>query len=246
MNEAAALDIIADDMETIKSRFKRTNSGLHIGDGDQAAFIGLVLRARTIMKRALGVPNDFDFQLGMMQADGVNNWLGSQSYASVERSASIVRAAAQTVRDIPYSARPPLTASRPPAVEPYVAPGRLAELLAITGAKFDLRRLIRYCEEINDAYERENYFSVAMLLRAIADHVPPIFNVGSFRQYASSCGGQSLKGTMTHLDNSLRNIADGILHQQIRPREILPTASQVNFRQDLDVLLGEVVRALRP
>jgi len=44
------------------------------------------------------------------------------------------------------------------------------------------------------------------------------------------------------LDASLRNIADTHLHLPIRSRDKLPTITQVNFRQDLDVLLQEVVR----
>jgi hypothetical protein len=101
------------------------------------------------------------------------------------------------------------------------------------------------CEEINSAYQNANFLSVAMLLRAIADHAPPIFNAPNFAQYAASCAGRSHQGSMRHLEGSLRHIADGILHQQIRQRESLPTASQVDFRQDLDVLLGEVIRVLR-
>ena len=47
---------------------------------------------------------------------------------------------------------------------------------------------------------------------------------------------------MQHLNRSMRNIADGILHEQIRSKELLPSPQQVDFRQDLDRLLGEIVR----
>jgi len=49
---------------------------------------------------------------------------------------------------------------------------------------------------------------------------------------------------MAHLENSARRIADAHLHTQIRARETLPTATQVNFSNDLDVLLAEIVRIL--
>jgi hypothetical protein len=41
------------------------------------------------------------------------------------------------------------------------------------------------------------------------------------------------------------NIADSALHTQIRQRESIPGAAQVNFGADLDVLLAEVIRISR-
>jgi hypothetical protein len=82
-----------------------------------------------------------------------------------------------------------------------------------------------------------------MLPRAILDHVPPIFGAQTFAE-VSSCyaGSKSFKASMQTLENSLRNIADQHLHCQIRPSEVLPNAKQVNFGNDLDVLLSEIVR----
>lgn len=47
---------------------------------------------------------------------------------------------------------------------------------------------------------------------------------------------------MQHLDKSLKNIADGYLHLKIRQKEVLPNETQVDFRQDLDLLLSEIIR----
>ena len=55
---------------------------------------------------------------------------------------------------------------------------------------------------------------------------------------------KSFRESMQHLENSARNIGDAHLHVQIRKRESLPTPTQVNFSNDLDVLLGEIVRIL--
>jgi hypothetical protein len=84
-----------------------------------------------------------------------------------------------------------------------------------------------------------------MLLRAILDHIPPVFGAPSFRQFASSIAGKSIKASMERLDKSSRDISDRWLHEQIRKAESLPTTTQVDFRQDLDVLLGEVVGKLQ-
>lgn len=49
---------------------------------------------------------------------------------------------------------------------------------------------------------------------------------------------------MKHLDGQSRAIADGHLHSQIRARESLPTANQVDFRAGIDVLLAEIDRII--
>jgi hypothetical protein len=127
----------------------------------------------------------------------------------------------------------------------YVNVKRIDELRAIISQKYDFTKLIGLCEELNKCYMNECYFSVAMLTRAILDHIPPIFGYGTFSQIANNYGGKSLKRSMQHLENSLRNIADSFLHLQIRKKEMLPNKTQVNFSADLDVLLAEIVRILK-
>ena len=58
-------------------------------------------------------------------------------------------------------------------------------------------------------------------------------------------GGRSFKGTMQHLQNAARNVADGHLHQQIHKSKTLPTAQQVNCGHQLDSMLAEIVRIPR-
>lgn len=123
----------------------------------------------------------------------------------------------------------------------YVDLKRLAELKAIQNSNFDLRRLIRICEELNSSWRLANYFAVPDLVRTIMDHIPPIFGGKNFTFVMSNHGDRTFKDHMNHLDDSLRHVADASLHRQIRKTETLPTASQVNFAAALDVLLGEVV-----
>jgi hypothetical protein len=51
---------------------------------------------------------------------------------------------------------------------------------------------------------------------------------------------------MAHLGTSARKIADQHLHVQIRRSEVVPTIVQVDFSNDLDVLLSEIVRLMKP
>jgi hypothetical protein len=127
--------------------------------------------------------------------------------------------------------------------EEYVAQSRIQELAACPKRDWDLRRLIRLCEELNVNYANGCFMSCAMLVRAIADHVPPIFGCGSFSEVANnSSGGRSFRKSMQNLHQSMRNIADAHLHVQIRRSESLPMQPQIDFRSDLDVLLGEIAR----
>jgi hypothetical protein len=140
--------------------------------------------------------------------------------------------------------RPAKGASIPEATL-LVDPARLEQVRALRPLEFDLARLVRLCEELNLSYANGAYMAVAALTRAVIDHVPPIFNCGSFGEVANNyAGSRSFRESMQHLENSARTIGDAHLHVQIRRKEMLPTATQVNFANDLDVLLGEILRIL--
>ncbi len=124
----------------------------------------------------------------------------------------------------------------------FIAESRIDELRKLASADFDFQKLIRLCEELNSSYDNGNLFATAMLTRAVLDHVPPIFGKRNFDEVASNYGGKSFKGTMQHLNNASRNVADAHLHQQIRKREVLPTPQQVYCGQQLDLLLEEIIR----
>ena len=125
----------------------------------------------------------------------------------------------------------------------FIDPNRVEELKALHSTKFDFSKLIRLCEELNAAFASGSYFAVAILGRALVDHVPSIFGQRTFGEVANNyAGAKSFKGSMQTLDRSLRNIADQHLHSPIRSSETLPNARQVDFGNDLDVLLSEIVR----
>jgi len=125
----------------------------------------------------------------------------------------------------------------------FVDNKRVTELKKIKSSTFDLCRLIKMITELNDAFSKGNYISVILLVRAILDHVPPIFNCNYFSEIANNYkSAKSFKESMLNLENSSRKIADSYLHIKIRKKEVLPNKTQVNFSNDLDVLLAEIVR----
>lgn len=128
----------------------------------------------------------------------------------------------------------------------YVNTQRLEDLKSIKNKNFDLTRLIQLCEEINVACQNDCHMTIAMVLRAIIDHVPPIFDTSSFSEVANNYSGpKSFRDSMQLLQRSLRNVADSHLHVQIRRKETLPSFTQVNFMADLDLLLSEIIRILK-
>ena len=134
-----------------------------------------------------------------------------------------------------------------PVIETYINLERIEQLRTIQSGEFDLSKLIELCKEINNCFQVESYMAVAMLVRAILDHVPPIFGCKNFAEISNNYAGgsKSFKQSMQHLEMSSRKIADSHLHTQIRKSEILPNRTQVNFSNDLDVLLAEIVRLLK-
>lgn len=130
--------------------------------------------------------------------------------------------------------------ARPPT---YVHPSRIASLKALPAGGLDLRKLNRLLEELNEVHACGCYMATAMLLRTITDHIPPIFGCRTFTEVVSNySGGKSFKGMITPLQVTLRHIADSHLHLPMRQVEDLPTEHQVDFKANLDALLGEIIR----
>jgi|CXWL01.1.fsa_nt_gi hypothetical protein len=128
----------------------------------------------------------------------------------------------------------------------FVDPNRIEELRQVKNVSFDLAKLIRFCEELNGCYQSECYLAVAILTRALIDHISPIFAFNTFSEVVNNYAGtKSFKDHMKRLEDSSRKIADAHLHTGIRSKESLPTPTQVNFSNDIDVLLGEIIRILK-
>ena len=129
--------------------------------------------------------------------------------------------------------------------EPYVSEERITKLSKLSPPSFDLLRLIELLRELNKAHLSKSLMSIAMIVRTIIDHVPPIFGCKTFPEVANNYSGSaSFKRSMKHLDKSLRNVADSYLHVQIRKNESMPVFNQVDYRSDLDVLLSEIIRII--
>ena len=124
----------------------------------------------------------------------------------------------------------------------YVDQERIDELNGIDDDDFDFTKLVALLTELNIAHSRGLILSIPFIVRAIIDHIPKIKKKKNFGEVCGSYGTYSFKESMKNLNNSSRKIADSILHSHIRKQENLPNRTQVNFSNDLDVLLQEIVR----
>jgi hypothetical protein len=104
------------DLRGVLSRFVKTRDSIHIQLDDQAKLQQLALELRDFLHDALG-PNDYSEMVVGHFNEGVNNYYGSSSYASVEQIISIASAVKTRVSNSPdllaNRARPTLTAKSP-------------------------------------------------------------------------------------------------------------------------------------
>jgi hypothetical protein len=232
---------IADGLAELKRKFVESSQEMYLRTEDQSQFEATVAEAKAILASALGHANDFTFAIIKVTSADVGGFFGGPSFACVSDVESLIRAA---VRQINRKAIASPSEIGTPIAPPYVDLGRIAQIETLSRNRWDFSKLARLCKELNAAARvGDCHYTTAMLVRAITDHVPPLFGTKTFSQVVANYGGSaSFKKSMEHLDRSLRNIADGILHEQIRNKESLPSPQQVDFRQDLDRLLGEIVR----
>ena len=234
---------IAERIAALLDRFVNSQNEMFLRSADQAEFKRLAVEGKALLDAALGRGNDFSLNLVLAINSGSGGFFGGPSYQAVSEAAEQLRGAVNHLRRQPLTKAGALDAGVLKA--PYVDPSRLAEIRSITGKGWDLTKLAQLCGELNLAHQHDTHMTVAMLLRAIVDHVPPAFGTRSFAEVANNIAAKSVKASMQRLQESLRNIADTHLHTHIRPKESIPTATQVDFRQELDVLLSEVVRLVR-
>lgn len=128
----------------------------------------------------------------------------------------------------------------------YVDKIRIDELKAIKNDKFDLTKLLRLIDELNHNWKNANYYSSAMIVRTIINHIPPIFGCNKFNEVCNNYkGSKSFKEVTQILNSTLRKIADEHLHSQISKVEVMPNKTQVDFSHSLDLLLAEIIKLLK-
>ena len=242
MHEQDLKDMVAA-LREMATRFVDSDSGggQCLSSQDKAAFRRTLREAKAILDADLRPANDFSMSLMALVNPPTFGVLDPPYPSDVEEAISLIEGGLnETRRKLQRRAAAPIdhASSRPP----YVDPVRIGQLQALK-SRWDLQRLVIMLQELNKVHASDSHMATAMLVRAIVDHVPPIFGLKTFGDVANNYASpRSFAEQMKHLNVSLRKIADSHLHQHVREKEVLPTGAQVDFRNALDVLLGEVVR----
>lgn len=241
MTAVKELGELAQRMGEIKGRFTRSSTQYAAPHEDEIAFEGFLTEGKAIVIEALGPASQFRFKLDEIERSMHSNFYGGPSYNDVGTAIVVLEGAARHLQRQQVGTG----GAQPTQLATYVDPGRIRAFQTASGKSWDTARLVQLCIELNNACASSSYMTVAMLVRSIVDHVPPVFGFDTFAGVANNyAGSKSFRASMQHLDRSLRNIADSHLHTHIRKRETLPNATQVDFRADLDVLLAELERVI--
>jgi len=124
----------------------------------------------------------------------------------------------------------------------YISKAIIDRLSNIESNRFDTKKLIVLANELNYNYQNGNAYASAGLLRAITDHVPPIFGFNVFSQVASNYSwGRTDKSFIKKLAD-YRDVADDALHRQISSFETLIDIDHLPNPRALDVLLTEAAK----
>jgi hypothetical protein len=136
-----------------------------------------------------------------------------------------------------------------PSAPVYVDESLIKELEDMQGStEWDVTKLAQLLRELNSNFAAENPYSCLALLRAILDHVPPVFKAPNFDQAVSNHKwGQTDKSTDRVYALKLRDaraLGDDVLHRHIRKKPDLISMEDVPIRRYLNAILRHVIDAL--
>lgn len=155
----------------------------------------------------------------------------------VQTTARLITAQAEAL-PVPH---PLVPAPAPtPAVGSYVAEELIADLEA-KDTTFRTDKLLALVRELNANYADEHPYACQMLLRAILDHIPPVFGQEKFQHVvAHGPWGRTEKVYMKQL-TEFRASADDALHRQIGTRTSRFSISDLPTRASVNALLEGVL-----
>ncbi len=127
----------------------------------------------------------------------------------------------------------------------FVDSALLARIASLGGSSFSLTKLTRFTVELNENYGRGNYLSCSLLIRAIINHIPPLFGQRTFAQVVAG-SSRSVKSILGQLDEGARDIGDLHSHEIVDGNSSPPTKNQVEpYKPPFEVLYREIERRLR-
>lgn len=127
----------------------------------------------------------------------------------------------------------------------YIVPDVIERLrVAKSTSSCSLGKLIRLLEELDDCYVHGHAYACHALLRAVTDHVPPVFGQPNFAGLVNNVSwGKTDKAYMKRLDD-FRKQADDVLHRPIGKSPDVLGIDDLPARAALNVLLNALIGQL--
>ncbi|MFG1955030.1 hypothetical protein [Micromonospora sp. NPDC048830] len=116
----------------------------------------------------------------------------------------------------------------------YINPLALEQLRECAGTGWDTTKLVALAEELDACWRAGHVYAAHTVLRALLDHVPPLFGQKGFAAVASSHPWEKTDSNYLRRLSAFRDQADDALHRQISKRpdllmlDNLPPAAAVN------------------
>lgn len=133
-----------------------------------------------------------------------------------------------------------------PPPRDYVERGIIDQLKSADSDRWGADRLVCFCEELNACFAGGQLFAVISLTRTILGYVAPLFRCKAFAEVATlEFASSELEEAVKCLDNSFRNVSNHYLGSPISQGGVIPSPRQVDFADELNILLAEVVRLLK-
>lgn len=131
---------------------------------------------------------------------------------------------------------------------PYVALGLLNDLeTAAANTKWEVHKLIALCRELNDNYMAGNPYSSSAMVRAVLDHIPPVFGHRDFKQVAAQYPFAVQQTDKAHAQRltAFKEVAHDVMHRPISAT--VPTLSMGDLPEPvrLNAMLQELLTVLR-
>lgn len=232
------------ELQKLSEAFIRSgSSGIFLKTENQAYYKQLLTELVDFIDEVFGEENHYSKNIINTANSGYGGFFGGPSKASILEVQALTRAAYSQYKRKLSKNEPLKSRIQKPD---YINSERIEEIGRLSSTQFDVTRLLGYCREINQANQSDSFLTIALLLRAIIDHIPPIFGFKNFSEVVNNYnGGKSFKELMERLDKSSRKLADIYLHKQISKKESLPNFTQINYSAELDILLSEIINQLK-
>jgi hypothetical protein len=132
--------------------------------------------------------------------------------------------------------------------QPYVDAGLIDDLEGVAKrTRWRVHKLIALCQELNDAFVVGNPYACAALIRAILDHIPPVFGHSDFKHIAAQHSFPVQRTDKAHAKNlsDFKDIADDVMHRPIGPNVPVISMEDIPAPVRLNAILHELLRLLR-